>query len=320
MTVTDTITSAPGASGGADCARDTARGRQQLTAVISVAVAAVLLLLLALFPGLGSAAAHGSSDRLRSGDRLHVGQLLRSPNGSHTLEVQRDGNLVVYGPGHRPLWATGSSGKHVQLVNQRDGNIVLIAQGNRPLWSTGTSGIPHAALLMQNDGNLVVYAPGNRPAWASRHASSQPSAPLFPRVRGVLPRRAAQQQAKAIAEGVGYLGLICGFSKYADDIRTKNGRPLTVALQLGAAAASKATGADAACSGAAQGLLAAAHIIAMSHHGDGDVSIAMTSKPNMKWGVTYSCTHTFTVGSYSTRTGERTFVRTYDVTIPMTGC
>lgn len=49
------------------------------------------------------------------------------PDGA-TLEIQTDGNMVVYSPGHEPQWTTGSTGLgggQYEVYWQTDGNLVV---------------------------------------------------------------------------------------------------------------------------------------------------------------------------------------------------
>jgi hypothetical protein len=106
--------------------------------------------------------------RLNPGDRLLAGQRLVSPNGLHVLEMQGDGNLVLYAPEHMAVWHTGTEGHSgVVALMLEDGNFVLYAPGNVPMWATATDGHPGSILALQDDRNLVVIAPGNVPIWAS---------------------------------------------------------------------------------------------------------------------------------------------------------
>lgn len=76
---------------------------------------------------------------LSAGQELQAGQDLVSSGGQHTLVMQTDGNLVVYGNGC-VIWASNTTG-------------------------TGSSNY----LAMQGDGNLVVYTGTSGTAvWASK--------------------------------------------------------------------------------------------------------------------------------------------------------
>ncbi|HEV2787192.1 MAG TPA: GDSL-type esterase/lipase family protein, partial [Solirubrobacteraceae bacterium] len=67
------------------------------------------------------------SDRISNDGRLHAAsdQFLRSADGRYRLVMQKDGNLVLYGPSGRALWASNTRGRgshHVRM--QADGNLV----------------------------------------------------------------------------------------------------------------------------------------------------------------------------------------------------
>jgi hypothetical protein len=57
------------------------------------------------------------------------------------MQLQGDGNLVVYSSGHVARWASGTQGHPgTVLAIQDDGNVVLVAPGNHPIWATNTVG------------------------------------------------------------------------------------------------------------------------------------------------------------------------------------
>ncbi|NYE00348.1 lysophospholipase L1-like esterase [Kineosphaera limosa] len=120
---------------------------------------------------------------LLPGQTLGPDQSLRAPNGSSTLRMQQDGNLVQYAASGAVLWAShtvADANRNSILRMQDDGNAVVIAPGNRPVWATGTSGNSGSTLELQNDGNLVVYAPGHRAIWANGVQLDAPSKPANP--------------------------------------------------------------------------------------------------------------------------------------------
>jgi lysophospholipase L1-like esterase len=103
------------------------------------------------------------SDRLSNDARLGAAgdQFLRSGDGRYRLVMQHDGNLVLYGPSTRALWASntvGSNADHLRM--QGDGNLVIYGPGDRPVWSSNTAGHPNSFLTVQNDGNVVIYSNG----------------------------------------------------------------------------------------------------------------------------------------------------------------
>lgn len=104
---------------------------------------------------------------LNSGESLNSKDSLIGPLGQTSLELQTDGNLVLYHD-YQPLWKTNTDGNQPkQLVMQTDGNLVLYDAGNHPLWFTNTGGSPGAKLSLQLDGNLVLYSASNTPLWWS---------------------------------------------------------------------------------------------------------------------------------------------------------
>jgi Ricin-type beta-trefoil lectin domain len=66
-----------------------------------------------------------------------------------------------------PLWQTGPTGTPVQLDMQGDGNLVMYDASGNPLWSSGTPGNPGAVTQIQDDGNLVVYNASGGAVWNS---------------------------------------------------------------------------------------------------------------------------------------------------------
>jgi lysozyme family protein len=72
---------------------------------------------------------------------------------------QTDGNLVLYTPQGKPIWATGTNGTNADRLSvQTDGNVVLYAGRGNPVWATNTAGNKGAYFAIQGDGNLVVYS------------------------------------------------------------------------------------------------------------------------------------------------------------------
>jgi hypothetical protein len=112
------------------------------------------------------AATSSLGSQLQAGATLEGGSRLTSPNGRYRLDMQADGNLVLYGGGY-PLWASNTAhhaGDHATM--QDDGNFVIYQSG-RAIWSSATSRSGSGAyyLSVQNDGNVVIYTPRKRPIW-----------------------------------------------------------------------------------------------------------------------------------------------------------
>ncbi|HSX53106.1 MAG TPA: NBR1-Ig-like domain-containing protein [Patescibacteria group bacterium] len=101
---------------------------------------------------------------LQPGEVLHPSEFLLSPDGQSTLNVQDDGNLVLYSD-FKSTWNTVTFGKAIDRLEMGiDGNLVLYFK-NGTTWSTNTQGNPGAYLKLQTDGNLVLYDANNAPLW-----------------------------------------------------------------------------------------------------------------------------------------------------------
>jgi PASTA domain len=110
-------------------------------------------------------------DRLQPGEGLIFGGTLVSGDGRFTVILQADGNLVLYAPGTKPLWASNTADPTVwDAVMQSDGNLVVYNRDQVPLFATGTDGHPGAWAIIQNDGNFVVYDAASKPLWATNTA------------------------------------------------------------------------------------------------------------------------------------------------------
>jgi hypothetical protein len=118
-----------------------------------------------------------ASDTLFANEYLYHGQRLSSPGCFYHLDMQADGNLVLYSGIQQtsPVWASNTVGAGAYAVMQADGNFVVYDWGNAPVWASGTQGFWWSRLDMQNDGNLVIYSgteippffPLNTAIWAS---------------------------------------------------------------------------------------------------------------------------------------------------------
>ena len=106
-----------------------------------------------------------TTDRLSSGTGSTNGYLqqyqkLVSKSKAYELDMQGDGNLVIYTASRQAIWATGTNGKGTapyELSMQADGNLVVFGS-TTSMWSTGAkAGTAPFTLIMQDDGNLVVY-------------------------------------------------------------------------------------------------------------------------------------------------------------------
>ncbi|WP_156758623.1 S8 family serine peptidase [Actinokineospora pegani] len=115
----------------------------------------------------GSITAPAAKDALTKGQRLTAGQGLRSPNGQFRLDMQADGNLVLYTQSNQAWWSSGTwNNPGSYTVFQNDGNVVLYTAAGRPIWATDTYLADTSRFVLQNDSNLVLYGPTGRVFWA----------------------------------------------------------------------------------------------------------------------------------------------------------
>lgn len=108
----------------------------------------------------------------RGNRTMRRGMSVRSSDGRYLFAMQTDGNLVLYGPSGRAVWATdrvtGAWRSQESVVFQSDGNLVTYG-GGRPIWASNTAGRGADHFEVQSDGNLVIYR-GGTPVWASNTA------------------------------------------------------------------------------------------------------------------------------------------------------
>jgi hypothetical protein len=109
------------------------------------------------------------SDSLGNGQQLNVNEYILSNDVRTFTVMQSDGNLVVYGPGGRALWASNTAGSGAnRAVMQGDGNLVLYRANGTPVWASQTAGQGASRLVVQDDANLVAYRLSDgRATWAS---------------------------------------------------------------------------------------------------------------------------------------------------------
>jgi hypothetical protein len=105
---------------------------------------------------------------LHEGASLAASASLSSPNGTYSLDMQSDGNLVEYDSSSgAAIWASGTSGNPgARVVMQGDGNLVLYSSSGSPLWATGTSGDQGAYLSLSSSGQLEVLSAAGAVLWA----------------------------------------------------------------------------------------------------------------------------------------------------------
>ena len=97
------------------------------------------------------------TDTLTSNQTLNAGQQLNSSSGGYHLDMQSDGNLVLYNSSNQALWHTFTYGTNANKLSlQSDGNLVLYNSANKPFWHTFTYGTNANKLQLKSDGTLVL--------------------------------------------------------------------------------------------------------------------------------------------------------------------
>ncbi|KAK1298751.1 Mannose-specific lectin [Acorus calamus] len=119
------------------------------TPTSSIPISSVLLIILFSFTS--------ADNTLFSSGILTAGKYLSYNN--YQLIMQKDCDLVLYDSG-KPVWSSGSKGKarqcYVEL--QSDGNLVVYGEGTVPVWASKTNvGIGNYVLVLQPDRNVVIY-------------------------------------------------------------------------------------------------------------------------------------------------------------------
>jgi hypothetical protein len=87
------------------------------------------------------------------------GYRVLATNGTYHLDMQDDGNLVLYKDGYNALWAsrTGDYGPSSKFEIQEDGGIRIYSNDGRH-WSGTLSRASYSSIwILQDDGNLVIY-------------------------------------------------------------------------------------------------------------------------------------------------------------------
>lgn len=98
----------------------------------------------------------GTSAPLLPGESIKRREIRYSPNGSHALVLQDDGNLVLYRVADdKAVWATATENKGCdQVTLGQDGDLV-VSKGGAPVWRSKT-GNTVAALLVGDNGELAL--------------------------------------------------------------------------------------------------------------------------------------------------------------------
>ncbi len=108
-----------------------------------------------------------TTNSLRSGVSMKIGQRLVSTNGQFRFEVQGDGNLVTYAASGAVVWSADTQGKGgATLLMQGDGNLVLYTPAGVPVWASATNGQNVAYLILKDSGQLALVSSAGSTVWS----------------------------------------------------------------------------------------------------------------------------------------------------------
>jgi hypothetical protein len=95
---------------------------------------------------------------LNQGGVMKIGQVLYSDNGKYGAFMQGDGNFVIYRiQDMKAMWSTQTDGKGGTFIQmQFDGNFVMYNAANQPIWYTGTNGQGPAYFTVSEFGQGLV--------------------------------------------------------------------------------------------------------------------------------------------------------------------
>ncbi|MHB8506005.1 MAG: GH25 family lysozyme, partial [Acidimicrobiales bacterium] len=95
------------------------------------------------------------------------GEQLVAAGGRYRVVMQRDGNLVLYGPSRRALWAAGTAGdRGARLVMSAGGDLVVL-DGGHQAWTSRTAGRGRSYAVVLSNGNFAVHRYGGGATWSS---------------------------------------------------------------------------------------------------------------------------------------------------------
>lgn len=102
-----------------------------------------------------------------AGDKLYPNDFLLSENGLWKLKYQTDSNLVLYDANEsQAFWETFTWGNEPGFVElQDDGNLVMYGANGGVLWATNTYPYSGAWFRIQDDRNLILADANNNLLW-----------------------------------------------------------------------------------------------------------------------------------------------------------
>ena len=105
---------------------------------------------------------------LYQGENMKPNSYMQSQDEIYKLFNQADGNLVLYGPGNKMHWWSGTEGDKIKYASfQADGNFVLYKTTGDAAWASNTMNQNGFIVIVQNDGNLVMYTKAAKVVWST---------------------------------------------------------------------------------------------------------------------------------------------------------
>ncbi|HEX7816817.1 GDSL-type esterase/lipase family protein [Dyella sp.] len=118
-------------------------------------------------PALPVIATPAGCGSIGAGEGLVPGQTVVSCDGGYVLNMQFDGNLVLYKRNGTPLWASNTVNQPAAQADLTDdGNLVVLGKLGNMLWQSQSGGQDAARLFVQGDGNTVIYNNAG-PVWST---------------------------------------------------------------------------------------------------------------------------------------------------------
>src|SRR5262249_42512962 len=104
---------------------------------------------------------------IATGLALPPGKSISSCDGAYSLNMQTDGNLVLYHSGSA-VWSSSTWGAGYILFVQGDGNLVIYSAAQSPVWESGTGGSGTGNYLKVEAGHIRLYKSDGSVLWSSR--------------------------------------------------------------------------------------------------------------------------------------------------------
>lgn len=105
--------------------------------------------------------------RLNPGQRLTALDPVDSCDGRFRFTMMIEGHLVLTKNFFTIIWSNRVGGSGHRLEMQTDGNMVVYNASGSAVWSSRTAGRNGAALFVQDDGNVVLYSHTGTPIWST---------------------------------------------------------------------------------------------------------------------------------------------------------